>query len=704
MTGVIDMKKGYALVVSLILLVAIMLFVSAIFIKASNTVKRVSMTAVRLFEEETALKALVITAAYLRSKYDIISGFSSLTFSSIDQQKYDSLKTFVLKTAGPKERHIWEEDVFARWFDGTTLMKDLKEDSELVEILENASEKGLINDPQDLEIACFPDRYSRRILLLYVKTRKNVYSWALLGPLTYGNFAVFLPNGMPKYIGNRKIRVNTYYGDGEVIDGPAWFGYKDDYDHESLGIGGSVGPRFYGRVYYYELLNFSNLDEEEVFVGGQKQITMEEVNDMKKPFELETYGESILNKVPIMNINDILSSSNVSTPTGIRLIYSKAPGGPDEDATDVTNDIFVTSQIITSDSTHVQLLEIRGNESANGYDNLIKVEDQDGNPVYWQYDILVHYPGPPNCRVTVIATSIKNDIVETHMSNIESFNGLFIIRADKERGKGQGAGGKSPNAQVAIGKEGEWIENIFMGSWTMLVTSSGGPQDTGAPHDKTSIYSDIKYYSVSDIVDDPEDPEWFDTYPFDDEGNPIPDLDVTITKNGTEVTGKQYWEVWYRRLRKYTNDHLDLITTGKIIIPYHEAYDLGYKYRDLQIHASIYAMYKDREGPGSQSSQHTPTFVVKLEGLSKYFPWISDGEDDESEYFPWTSDEEKLGYRFVFGSIAVEEMTPTWQSQDGHSFSGLKEFNSFDKRLYTYGLSEFSPETGLISLEGIRVR
>jgi len=671
MTEVIDMKKGYALVVSLILLVAIMLFVSAIFIKASNTVKRVSMTAVRLSEEETALKTLVITAAYLRSKYDIISGFSGLTFSSIDQQKYDSLKTFVLKTAGPKERHIWEEDVFARWFDGTTLMKDLKEDSELVEILENASENGLINDPQDLEIACFPDRYSRRILLLYVKTKKNVYSWALLGPLTYGNFAVFLPNGLP---------INTYYGDGEVIDGPAWFGYEDDNDHESLGIGGNVGPRFYGRMYYYDLINFSDLDEKEVFVGGQEQITMEEVNKMKGPFELETYGESILNKVPIMNINDILSSSNVSTPTGIRLIYSKAPGGPDVD------DIFVTSQIITSDSTHVQLLEIRGSESVDGYDNLIKVEDQDGNPVYWQYDLLVHYPGPPNCKVTIIATSIKNGNVETHISNIESFNGLFIIRADKERGKGQGAGGKSPNAQVAIGKEGEWIENIFMGSWTMLVTSSGGPQDTGAPHDKINIYSDIRYYSVSDIVDDPEDPEWFDTYPFDDEGNPIPDLDVVVTKNGTEVTGKQYWEVWYRRLRKYTNDHLDLITTGKIIIPYHEAYDLGYKYRDLQIHASIYAMYKDREGPGSQSPQHTPTFIVDYEN------------------FPWASEEEKLGYRFVFGSIAVEEMTPTWQSWWGYYFRGLKEFNSFDKRLYTYGLSEFSPETGLISLEGIRVR
>jgi len=671
MTEVIDMRKGYVLVVSLILLIAIMLFVSAIFIKASNTVKRVSMTAVRLFEEETALKALVITAVYLRSKYDIISGFSGLTFSSIDHQKYDSLKTFVLKTAGPEERQIWEEDVFARWFDGTTLMKDLKEDSELVEILENASKKELINDPQDLEIVCFPDKYSRRILLLYVKTRKNVYSWALLGPLTYGNFAVFLPNGLP---------INTYYGDGEVIDGPGWFGYEDDGNHESLGIGGEEGPRFFGRMYYYQLRNFSNLDEEDVFVGGTVTISANDVLEMKKPFELETYANSILNEAPITNINDILKVDTISTPTGIRLIYSKAPGGPDVD------DLYITSHIITVDSTHVQLLKIRGRESVDGYSNMIKVEDQDGKPVYWQYDILVHYPGPPNCRVTVIATSIKNDNIETHVSNIESFNGLFIIRADKERGKGQGAGGKSPNAQVAIGRENEWIENIFMGSWTMLVTSSGGPQDTGVPHDKINIYSDIKYYSVSDIVDDPEDPEWFDTYPFDDEGNPIPDLDATVTKNDTEVTGKQYWEVWYRRLRKYTNDHLDLITTGKIVIPYHEAYDLGYKYRDLQLHASIYAMYKDREGPGSQSSQHTPTFIVDYEN------------------FPWTSDEKKLGYRFVFGSIAVEEMTPTWQSQDGHNFSGLKEFNSFDKRLYTYGLSEFSPETGLISLEGIRVR
>ena len=666
MTGVIGMKKGYALIISLILLTTIMLFISAIFIKASNTIRHVSITAMRLSAEDTALKALMMTAVYLRSKYDIISGFNSLTFSSIDQEKYDSFRKFVLSSSGPVERQIWEKEIFKRWFDDTNFMKNLKDENKFLDILEKAYEKGLIDNPENLEIICFPDKYNMKILLLYVKTKENVYSWALLGPLTYGNFAIFLPNGMPLY---------TYYGDGEVIDGPAWFGY--DKNHQSLGIGGSKGPRFYGKTYYYNLSNYSGLNEKDVFIGGTEKISLQEVKEKKKYFELETYAESILNETPIKNINDILESSTISTPTGIRLIYSKSSGGINK------NDIFITSQIITSDSTHIQLLKIRGNENGE----FIKVEDEIGKPVLWKYDILVHYPGPPNCKVTIIATSVKYGNVRTHISEIEKFNGLLIIRADRERGGG--TGGKSPNAQVAIGRKNEWIENIFMGSWTLLVTSSGGPQDTGAPHDKINIYSDIKYYSVSDAVDDHEDPPWFDTQPFDDEGNPIPDLNVIVRKNGVNITGKQYWEVWYRRLRKYTNDHLNLITTGKIVIPYHNAYNLGYKFRDLQIHASVYAMYKDREGPGSQSSRHTPAFIVNYKD------------------FPWTSNEETLGYRFVFGSIAVEEITATWQT--GWSwwrryFRGLKEFNSFDKRLYTYGLSEFSPETGSIFLEGIRVR
>jgi len=307
--------------------------------------------------------------------------------------------------------------------------------------------------------------------------------------------------------------------------------------------------------------------------------------------------------------------------------------------------------MIDQEGQKAQLIKIRGPE---GYFEL--KGDHHGNNKY-QVDILVPYPGPPNVPVTLTATETKpNGDTETYSMTIADFNGF-----------------------------------IFMGDWTILVMGNKGRQQEQTPWDELRVYGDLKYYSATGQMELTVDGETYlvNMDPFFDDGTPIPnnrdvqgqltvkDVDSEETTTIT-IDGKTFWDAWYGKLAQEdsTKDHVSIVTTADISTPWHDGYlNSDGSIRNIRMDMSAFIMYWDRNRkPGNPHSPNVPTLEV-----------------DYNRF-------EGLGYRVIFGSIASEAVTATWNGS-----KGLKEFNIFDKRLYS-AKQGLSPMTGATLLEGLRVR
>jgi len=146
----------------------------------------------------------------------------------------------------------------------------------------DSNQKGLIEtDFSDLRVLVVSSNdINIWQILLYVESN-TAKAWTVVGPEGFFNYAVFLPNGIPGY---------SYYGTGEVIDGPSWFGV-DENGYGGLGIGGNPGPRFYGKTFYKKLRKYYGVSEDDVFLGGRVILKDEEVTQMRESFQGKTYWD-----------------------------------------------------------------------------------------------------------------------------------------------------------------------------------------------------------------------------------------------------------------------------------------------------------------------------------------------------------------------------------------------------------------------------
>ena len=660
-------KRGYVLVLSILMVLASSIISIALFTQIDATVRRVGYVTNHLKDESDALKALALSAAYLRSKFSVASGFD-LSEHPLATDELNNITQTVLRASGPAEKAIWQQ-VFSSFGDDA-LVRDLMKSggarSSLGIALFDSNQKGLIEtDFSDLRVLVVSSNdINIWQILLYVESN-TAKAWTVVGPEGFFNYAVFLPNGIPSY---------SYYGTGEVIDGPSWFGV-DENGYGGLGIGGNPGPRFYGKTFYKKLRKYYGVSEDDVFLGGRVILKDEEVTQMRESFQGKTYWDKQIESLFKVDIIDTLKSGTPpASSTGLILTYSKLSGGGNID-----DDVVLTSEIIDQEGQKAQLIKIRGPE---GYFEL--KGDHQGNNKY-QVDILVPYPGPPNVPVTLTATETKpngdtdGDTEKTYSMTIADFNGFLAFMCD------------TTNSYVALGEKGKWTENIFMGDWTILVMGNKGRQQEQTPWDELRVYGDLKYYSATGQMELTVDGETYlvNMDPFFDDGTPIPnnrdvqgqltvkDVDSEETTTIT-IDGKTFWDAWYGKLAQEdsTKDHVSIVTTADISTPWHDGYlNSDGSIRNIRMDMSAFIMYWDRNRkPGSPNSPNVPTLKVDYNNF------------------------EGLGYRVIFGSIASEAVTPTWSGSNG-----LKEFNIFDKRLYS-AKQGLSPMTGATLLEGLRVR
>lgn len=655
-------RHGYVLVLSILMVLASSVISIALFTQIDATVKKVGYVTNHLKDESDALKALALSAAYLRSRFSVASGFN-LSEHPVTADELNNIVQTVLRASGPAEKIIWQQ-LFSSFGDDA-LVRDLMRSgtakSALGTALFDSNQKGLIEtDFSNLRVlAVSTNSIKTWQILLYVESN-TARAWTVIGPEGFFNYAVFLPNGIPGY---------SYYGTGEIIDGPSWFGV-DERGHGGLGIGGDPGPRFYGKTFYKELRKYYGVDENDVFLGGRVILKDEEVTQMRESFQGKTYWDKQIESLSKVDIIDTLKSGTPpASSTGLILTYSKLSGGGNTD-----DDVVFTSEVVDQDGQKAQLIKIRGPE---GYFEL--KGDQQGNNKY-QVDMLVFYPGPPNVPVTLTATETRpNGDTETYFMTIADFNGFLAFMCD------------TTNSYVALGEKDKWTENIFMGDWTILVMGNKGRQQEQTPWDELRVYGDLKYYSATGEMELTVDGETYlvNMDPFFDDGTPIPnnrDVQGQLTVKSVDseetttitIDGKTFWDAWYGKLAQEnsTKDHVSVVTTADISTPWHNGYlKSDGSIRNIRMDMSAFIMYWDRgRKPGNPQSPNVPTLEV-----------------DYNKF-------QGLGYRVIFGSIASESVTPTWSGS-----KGLKEFNIFDKRLYS-AKQGLSPMTGATLLEGLRVR
>lgn len=653
-------RNGYIIVISVLLVAVSAVFSVAIFTQIDTTVKKVSLTTQTLKEKSDAIKVIATAGAYLRSKYSVANGFY-LADHMTTQSAFDETKKIIINTSGPVEKTVWQSFFSPESLSDVqfSYIKDLLQlannsDSPLKKALIDSKSKGLIEaDLSKIRVYAFSESSDRSWLVLLCTNVGRSWAWALVGPEGFFNYAVFLPNGIPS---------GTYYGDGEVIDGPGWFGV-DDRGTGGLGIGGQTGPRFYGKAFYRILRDYlvRPAQQSDVFVGGRVTLSDADVNAFKSAYQGKVYWEAQLSSFEKVDIVDLAKGGIdiPQSPSGLILTYSKLPSTQ-------LDDLIITSSISKINNNDVQIIKFTG---PDGYFK------RDGNKSY-QVDLIVPFPGPPNVPVTVVATETVAGQSTRYTSSLPSFNGFLGLLCE------------TTNSSVGIGIKDSWTKNIFMGDWTILVMGNKGRQEEQTPWDKVKIYGDIQYYSAKDdnkmVIEYQGNRYEVFMNPFFADGTPIPNnkdvkgrLKLTSGDQTVDlIDGKTFWDAWYKKLaQSESKDHINLITTGDIEIPWHDGYKIGSRIRNLRMDMSVFTMYWDRNRrPGGGNQVLVPTFKVdysKFQGLS---------------------------YRIVFGSIASEAVTATWSGT-----KGLKEFNIFDNRLYS-AKRGFSPMTGAILLEGLRLR
>ncbi len=652
-------RSGYVMVIGIMMVAIASIIAVAVITQVDTTLRKVILVRNKLEEEADALKIIATAAAYLRSKYSVANGFYLAEHRSY-QEYYDTVKSVVLNNSGPVERSVWESLFSIGSENYLSIVKDLLNfssgQSPLQRAIRDSKEKGLIDaDLSKVKVVAVAEAETRTWSILLFVQVNNSYCWAAVGPEGFFNYAVFLPNGIPE---------RTYYATGEVIDGPSWFGV-DNNGEGGLGIAGNPGPRFYGKVFYKKLRNYSYEDLSKIFLGGRVTLTDADVKAYKDAFQGKTYWEAqleSLQKVDLISFakNEIPSPNE---PAGIEIVYDKASGGQNMD------DLIVTSKIETirnedGQNVDTQVLIIGGPE--DGYFKLANEK--------YKIRIEVPFPGPPNVPVKIVLEQFQSRgeplRYERTLGSFNGFLGLFC---------------KTTNSQVAFGKRNEWVKNVFMGDWTILVMGNRGRQQEQTPHDIVNVYSDIEYYSARsdrEMVLRIDNNEYrVKMNPFFVSGEPIPNNRdvkglVKLADGGAiEIDGKTFWDAWYKTMAEIgTKDHINFITTGDINIPWHNGYKLNSGIRNLRMDMSIFTMYWDRDKAKRNQNPLVPTLKVdygKFQGLS---------------------------YRFIFGSLASEMVTATWSGN-----KGLKEFNVFDQRLYS-AKRGFAPMTGAIMLEGLRLR
>ncbi len=650
-------KNGYIIVIS-ILLVAVCAIISvAIFTQIEATIRKVSLTVQRLQEKSDAIKVIATAGAYLRSKYSVANGFYLADHLTVPSD-FGEVKNVIINSSGPVEKTVWQD-----FFTGGSIsdvqfstLKNLLQlasgsDSPLKKALIDSKAKKLIQaDLSKIRVYAFSQSNDRSWLVLLCTNIGTSWAWALVGPEGFFNYAVFLPNGIPSM---------TYYGDGEVIDGPSWFGV-DDRGTGGLGIGGSIGPRFYGKSFYRILRDYliGPAKQSDVFLGGRVTLSDNDVAAFKSAYQGKVYWEAQLSSFEKVDIVDLAKgNANIpQNPAGLILTYSKLPNTNKDD-------LIINSSISKMNGNDVQIIEFSG---PDGYFK------KDGRS--YQVELIIPFPGPPNVPISVVATETESG--KRYTSSLPSFNGFLGLLCE------------TTNSSIGIGKKDSWNKNIFMGDWTILVMGNKGRQEEQTPWDTVKIYTDIEYYSARDdstmIVEYQGKSYEVFMNPFFADKTPIPNnrdvkgrLKLVDGSQTLElIDGKTFWDAWYKKLAQVgSKDHINLITTGDIIVPWHDGYKTGSGIRNLRMDMSIFTMYWDRnKKPGQGNQVLVPTFKVdysKFQGLS---------------------------YRVVFGSIASEAVTATWSGS-----KGLKEFNIFDNRLYS-AKRGFSPMTGAILLEGLRLR
>ncbi len=653
-------KPGYVIVLGILMVVVASIIAIAVITQVDTTIRRAILTRDKLNDEADALKIIATSAAYLRSKYSVANGFYLAEHRTV-QEHYDEIKNVVLKSSGPVEKTVWESLFQSDSQIYLSVVKDLLRspsgDTPLQRALRDSKQKGLISaDLSKIKVLTLAEADTRTWSVLLFVQVNNSFCWAVVGPEGFFNYAVFLPNGIPE---------GTYYGTGEVIDGPSWFGV-DDRDRGGLGILGNPGPRFYGKTFYRKLRKNSTEDLSRIFVGGRVTLSDSDVQSYKRAFQGKTYWEAqlaSLEKVDLINFakGDISAPNG---PAGIEVVYSKASGAQNID------DLIITSTIETINGVVTQVLSIGGPE-----DGYFRARNN-----RYKARIEIPFPGPPNVPAKILLEEKRpNGQVFSYNRILNSFNGFLGLFCE------------TTNSQIAFGHKDSWIKNTFIGDWTILAMGYRGRQEEQTPHDYVKIYSDIEYYSAKSdrkMVLQINNVQYeVQMTPFFTNGRPIPNNRdvkglVRAQSDGAqtlvEVDGKTFWDAWYKTMSEVgSKDHINFITAGDIVIPWHQGYRYdSNKIRNLRMDMSIFTMYWDREKAKRSGNPLVPTLKVDYRNF------------------------QGLSYRFIFGSLASEAVTATWSTREN---KGLKEFNVFDQRLYS-AKRGFAPMTGAILMEGLRLR
>jgi len=92
-------KRGYVLVLSILMVLASSIISIALFTQIDATVRRVGYVTNHLKDESDALKALALSAAYLRSKFSVASGFD-LSEHPLATDELNNITQTVLRASG----------------------------------------------------------------------------------------------------------------------------------------------------------------------------------------------------------------------------------------------------------------------------------------------------------------------------------------------------------------------------------------------------------------------------------------------------------------------------------------------------------------------------------------------------------------------------------------------------------------------------
>ncbi|RKX51613.1 MAG: hypothetical protein DRP25_03895 [Thermotoga sp.] len=199
------MKKGFSILMVLFLTLVLSAFFMAISLRVGNVIKSVSIKELKADLKMISSNALFLIASKVRSDYMKLGDFR------IDQSSFNEasppswIDDFLNKITPDQtlEGISWDEMI--SYFDFTKCYAPTSDFQNLI----NSLYEGV-------SVYLFPNKYYSKVFLCVARAERNnviSYSWALITPRYFSNWAVFSLEG-----------VNGYYAWGERIDGPSFFG------------------------------------------------------------------------------------------------------------------------------------------------------------------------------------------------------------------------------------------------------------------------------------------------------------------------------------------------------------------------------------------------------------------------------------------------------------------------------------------------